>query len=482
MSFQLQRPNPFTSDRDDAAGAEREHSHFMEHRADSTHPLIIDTVEPMDRGWRADPPARKPGIGQTQWYLRLAAVFLLVLLTGAAGGMLVERNILSRAQTQIPDDLQTLDAVDSILVENYYYRPSDPAELAAWENKLEQQAIAGMLGSLDDTYTRYLEPADAETAANQLAGSYEGVGITYQSTDKILITEVAAGGPAEKAGIKPGDVLVSVDGRDVVPDDDVRSLVLGESGTTVTLGILRSGSATPVSVPVVRGKVIVPPVSWKMLDGTSIAYLRIDLFGDQTTALVTQFLHEAEERKATGVILDLRSNGGGWVKSAQEVIGRFVNASQGPALYEDTSNAAGGEVAMPILNGSSPLYSGPLVVLVDGATASAAEIVAGSLKDYNRALIVGRQTYGKGSVQRIFSFQDGSSMRVTVAEWLTPSRGRIQDVGVQPNVPVTLGAGESDPDIAQGIALLQAGQNKPSDLAGNPPATPVASPGASPTA
>ncbi|MGB3328987.1 MAG: S41 family peptidase [Thermomicrobiales bacterium] len=426
-------------------------------------------------------PSRSGGVGTTQWYLRLAAVFLLVLMTGAAGGILVERNILSRTETPAPANLQALDAVNSILLNNYYSRPSDPAELQAWETRLEQQAIAGMLGSLDDTYTRYLEPADAQTAANQLAGSYEGVGIVFQSIDKIMITGVTAGGPAEKAGIKVGDELVSVDGRPVVAGDDVRSLVLGESGTTVTLGIIHPGTATPVDVPVVRGKIIVPPVSWRMLTGTTIAYIRIDLFGDKTTELVTEFLQQAEKQHATGVILDLRSNGGGWVKSAQEVIGRFVNADSGPALYEDTSNAAGGEQAMPIVNGSSPIYTGPVVVLVDGQTASAAEIVAGSLKDYDRALIVGRQTYGKGSVQRIFSFQDGSSMRVTVAEWLTPSRGRIQDVGVTPNVAVSTSATDTrDEDIAQAIALIDAGQGKPSDLAGRPPATPPATPASTP--
>ncbi|MGN6483149.1 MAG: S41 family peptidase, partial [Thermomicrobiales bacterium] len=328
----------------------------MEQRANSTRAHGTETDDSASGPKHAP---RRAAIGSTQWYIRLAAVFLLVLLTGAAGGALIERNILSRSQADAPDDLQTLDAVNTILVDNYYYRPSDPSELKAWEAKLEQQAIAGMLGSLDDTYTRYLEPADAQSAASQLAGSYEGVGITFQATDRIEITEVTPGGPAEKAGIVVGDVLVSVDGRAVSPGDDVRSLVLGESGTTVTLGILRPGSSTPIAVPVVRGKIVVPPVSWKMLTGTGIAYIRIDLFGDQTTALVTQFLQDAEAQHAKGVILDLRSNGGGWVKSAQEVIGRFVNASQGPALYEDTSNATGGEIAMPIVNGTTPVYTGP---------------------------------------------------------------------------------------------------------------------------
>lgn len=424
-------------------------------------------------------------IGSTEWYLRLAAVFLLVLLTGAAGGMLVERNILSHDAKPVQNELPVADAVTSILVDNYFYRPSDPVALKAWEEKLQQQAIAGMLGSLDDTYTRYLEPVDATTAANQLAGTYEGIGISFVPTDAgITVSKVNEGGPAEKAGIAVGDVIVAVDGRPVTVNDDVRSLVLGESGTTVTIDVLRGGSATPISIPVVRGKIVVPPVSWQMVKGTSIAYIRIDLFGDQTTSLVTQFLQDAEAKGATGVILDLRSNGGGWVQSAQEVIGRFVSTDQGPALYEDTSSAPGGETAMPILNGSAPIYTGPVIVLVDDRTASAAEIVAGSLKDYDRALIVGRQTFGKGSVQRIYSFDDGSSMRVTVAEWLTPSRGRIQDVGIQPNVPVDVTTADvtTDPDISQAVALLNAGQGKPSDLAGHPPATPVATPAASPTA
>lgn len=424
-------------------------------------------------------------IGATQWYLRLAAVFLLVLLTGAAGGMLVQRNILSHRDKPVQNELPVADAVTSILVANYFYRPSDPVALKAWEDKLQQQAISGMLGSLDDTYTRYLEPVEATTAANQLAGTYEGIGITFGPTNAgFTVSKVNEGGPAEKAGITVGDVIVAVDGRPVAPGDDVRSMVLGESGTTVTIDVLRPGSATPVSIPVVRGKIIVPPVSWQMVKGTSIAYLRIDLFGDQTTALVTQFLQEAQAKGATGVILDLRANGGGWVQSAQEVIGRFVEADQGPALYEDTSSAPGGETAMPIVNGSTPIYTGPVVVLVDGGTASAAEIVAGSLKDYDRALIVGRQTFGKGSVQRIYSFQDGSSMRLTVAEWLTPSRGRIQDVGIQPNVPVAPNSVNvtEDPDISQAVALLNAGQARPSDLAGHPPATPVSTPIASPSA
>jgi len=429
--------------------------------------------------------APSPGISGLHWYIRLAAVFAMVLVIGIAAGVLIERNIIANPATA-PSQFANLDAVANIIEENYYYRPTDPTEESTWTAGLEQQAINGMLGSLDDTYTRYLPPADAEAAANQLAGKYEGIGVTIGTENEhLVITGLLQGGPAEQAGLLAGDVLTAVDGRPVVAGDDVSSMIKGPAGSQVELKIQRPGASEPVSITVTRQEIVTPPVTYAMIPNTSIALIRISIFGDQTTPLVTRFLQQATADGATGVILDLRGNGGGWVTSAQEVIGRFVQSAQGPALYEDTTSAPGGEVGLPIVNGEEPLYAGPLVVLVDGNTASAAEIVAGSLKDYDRALIVGRKTFGKGSVQRIYDFKDGASMRVTIAEWLTPSKGRIQDVGIAPNIPVSIDEHTStgqDADLAHAVALLKAGQSRPTDLAKGPAATPVpvASPGATP--
>lgn len=429
------------------------------------------------------PRSAVPSLTGFHWYVRVGAIFAMVLVVGIAAGMLVERSLVAEPTAPEPQ-FKSLEAVTSIIEDNYYYRPADPTEEATWTAQLEQQAITGMLGSLDDTYTRYLEPDAARSASNQLAGKYEGVGITIGSeNDRIVISKVLPGGPAAQSGILEGDAILAVDGRKVVAGDDISTQIQGPAGTHVNLEILRPGAAESFRVDVTRKEIVTPPVSYTMIPNTTIALIRIDIFGDQTTTLVTEFLKQAERDKATGVVLDLRGNGGGWVTSAQEVIGRFVSSGSGPALYEDTTSAAGGEVPLPIVNGPESVYWGPLVVLVDAGTASASEIVAGALKDYDRALIVGRRTFGKGSVQRIYDFKDGASMRVTVAEWLTPSKGRIQEVGIAPNVDVAIknhATSGQDADLAQAIALLKAGQHRPSDLAQGPPATPAASPVAIP--
>jgi len=204
--------------------------------------------------------------------------------------------------------------------------------------------------------------------------------------------------------------------------------------------------------------------------------IAIDIFGDRTTAELDQAIAEAETNGATGIVLDLRGNGGGWVTSAQETIGRFVSAEEGPAMFEDTSTTRGGATAMPIINGETPPTDLALIVLVDGQTASAAEIVAGSLRDYNRALVIGERTFGKGSVQRIFDFEDGASLRVTVAEWFTPSQGRIQDEGINPDVLLTIGENDSlqgDPFVLAATSFLNSGTSKPTDLAQAQTSTPV---------
>ncbi len=421
----------------------------------------------------------RSSLANIHWYARLGAIFSLVLVVGVIAGMLVERNLIAVPPAPAPQ-FKDLEAVTSIIEDNYYYRPTDPTEEAVWKAKLEQQSISGMLGSLDDQYTRYLEPNDARTASNQLAGKYEGIGISIAAKgNQVVITDIFPGGPASQAGITVGDIILSVDDRPVAAGDDISSQIQGPVGSQVTLELMRPGMSQPQHIRVTRQEIITPPVTFSRVPNTGYAVIRVSLFGDQTTHLVTTFLQQATQEHATGIVLDLRGNGGGWVTSAAEVIGRFIPSDRGPALFEDTASAAGGEVPLPIVNGASPVYTGPLVVLVDDGTASAAEIVAGALKDYDRALIVGRKTYGKGSVQRIYDFQDGASMRVTVAEWLTPSRGRIQAVGILPNIGVTLAERNQtgkDADLAQAIALLDAGQSKPSDLTRGPAAIPAGTP------
>jgi carboxyl-terminal processing protease len=412
-------------------------------------------------------------------YLRLGALFVLVLLVGVAGGILIERNLGATAngETDFPD----LEAVVDVIDNNYYYRPTSEPEAEALERRMEQQAIVGLLSTLGDEYTRYLSADQSETAQEDLEGRYGGTGvdITLQN-NQVVVSNVVPESPAELAGIVRGDVIERIDDLlvDVSDFDGLIRQLRGDIGSRVKLSMRRAGTGASFDVELVREEIVVPPVTFRMVQGTTIGWIQVTIFGDQTTAGVDDALRQAVAAGATGFVLDLRGFGGGWVSSAQEVLARFIPTDAGPALYEDLTPGRGGEEPLPLRGDGATASDLPLVVLVDRNTASAAEIVAGALKDYNRALVIGEPTYGKGSVQRIFSFSDGSTLRVTVAEWFTPSRGRIQDEGIRPDLAVsfdTHAATGDDPVLAAGVTMLESGRSRPTDLAEGM-ATPAATP------
>jgi carboxyl-terminal processing protease len=422
-------------------------------------------------------------LSPAHFYLRMSALFLLVLLVGMAGGVILGRETVSTKAGE-GGSFADLDAVTDVLTDNYYYRPTSPEEQTNFKSTLEQQAISGMLTSLNDDYTRYLLPVEAQIASEELEGEYGGIGVTLQEVDgQVIVGRVGPDTPAAKAGVEAGDIVERIDNRPVaVVEGELNGFDLrGPVGSTVELTILQPASEGPITVSIVREAIIVHPVAWEQIEGTTYMRIAIDIFGDRTTQELDLALAEAEATGITGIVLDLRGNGGGWVRSAQETIGRFLPEDAGPALYEDTTPGPGNEEALPIINGEQGPTDLPLIILVDRNTASAAEIVAGSLRDYDRALIVGEESFGKGSVQRIFDFEDGASLRVTVAEWFTPSKGRIQDEGINPDVLLSTGGGTGvqagDPFVTAAVAFLDQGKSRPTDLA--KPAT-QATPAAAP--
>ncbi len=414
-----------------------------------------------------EPAAAPRGLSMTHFYIRMTGLFLLVLLVGVAGGLLIGRATGDGAAAD--SSFTDLDAVTDVLTDNYYYRPSNEVDQSHFVDALEQNAISGMLTSLNDDYTRYLLPADAQVAQDQLRGEYGGIGVTlWQTETQVTVARVGPDTPASRAGVQAGDIVLRIDGRPVETlDDPLDGIDLrGPVDSTVLLTLVRPPGETPADFPIVREAIIVHPVAWEMIPDTNYMRIRIDIFGDRTTQELDAALAEAEAADVAGIVLDLRGNGGGWVLAAQETIGRFLPDDAGPAMYEDTSPHTGGETELPIVNGDVPPTRLPLIVLVDGNTASAAEIVAGSLRDYDRALVVGEETFGKGSVQRIFDFQDGASLRVTVAEWFTPSKGRIQDDGIRPDVLLTAAENAAgDPFVTAATSFLDSGKSRPTDLA-----------------
>lgn len=410
----------------------------------------------------------------------LGLVLVLVLSTGFLSGLIVEREFVDEAP--VANTFDDVTAVGDLIEDNYYYRPIAGEDQSGFETSLERNAINGMLSGLDDEYTRYLVPDQAQVASEELTGEYGGIGVnTVIQDNQLVVSDVVPNTPASRAGIAEGDRISRIDNRPVVAGSEelVEGDLRGPVGSVVSLELIKVATGRPQSVPVTRETIIVTSVSAMMMPGTTYALIRITVFGNRTTRELDAALAASRQAGATGLILDLRGNGGGWVTAAQETIGRFVASTMGPALYEDSVPGRGGAVQFPILAAPGGTVGLPMIVIVDGNTASAAEIVAGALRDYDRALIVGTRTFGKGSVQRIFDFPDGASLRVTVAEWFTPSRGRIQGEGITPDVvisgpPDSSSAG--DTPVSAAITLLDQGLTHPTSMVRDEPGSPAATP------
>ena len=356
--------------------------------------------------------------------------------------------------------------VRRLIEEEYYFLPASPeaeatfwaelergamagmAEVAAtpvatldeYQRELDYGAAQGMTDAVGDDYTVFLEPLLGEPLREELAGEYEGIGVWIeQPGGEFTITAPIPGSPAAAADLRPGDVILAADGTPLtdLENDAAMSLIRGPAGTSVRLTILREGEPEPFDVSVTRKAIVIPAVVYETIREGRVAHVTVTIFGDNTTRELDAALAQAKQDGVDGIVLDLRGNGGGWVTSAQEMIGRFVPENAGPALYRDLDLADNGELAAePIIAGGETAYDVPLAVLIDGGTASAAEIVAGAVRDYDRGTLVGTNTFGKGLVQRVHEFEDGSSARITFARWLTPDEIPIPESGLTPDVLV----------------------------------------------
>ena len=410
------------------------------------------------------------------WLITLGlASGALLLLVGFTGGLLAERLWLGPERV-LEDD--RIDRVAGLIEDEYVDVPLDPAAREDFAARLEEAAIQGMIGILD-SYSAYLPVDDNRAVTNQLEGEYEGIGVWIDFRDgEIVVMSAMPGSPAEESGLRPGDVIESADGQPLVglSSEDALSFVRGPDNSFVSLVVRRANTDIRDTLSVQRRSIPLHSVLYQLVPGTTVAQIKVTIFSDTTTVELDEALARAVSDGATGIVLDLRDNGGGWVTAAQEMIGRFVPADAGPALYEDEGDDGDGARPEPIL-ASGAVSTLPLVVLVNGRTASAAEIVAGALRDYGRAQVVGEPTFGKGSVQRIHQLDDGSSVRITFATWLTPERHQIEGVGVtiDREIPADL-----DPDAAAGVADTQliaaATSTGSSAVVASPGATPVAPP------
>jgi carboxyl-terminal processing protease len=306
-------------------------------------------------------------------------------------------------------------------------------------------AINGLVESYGDPFTYFVEPEPRQREKEDLSGEFGGIGAwVSQDQDGTIRLQPMAGLAAERAGVRDQDILRAVDGTPITSDmttEDVVTLIRGPVGEPVLLTILREESGETLDIEVIRERIETPTVEWRMLEeAPETGYVTIHLFGERTVTELDRALEDLRSKGASQLVLDLRHNPGGLLDGAVAVASRFL--SDGVVLFERKSD--GTEETYRVGN-AQRVSDWPVVVLVDGATASAAEIVAGALQDRSRASLVGEKTFGKGSVQLVHDLSDGSSIHVTIAHWLTPNGHEINGVGLTPDFEVAHEDGRDAP-------------------------------------
>jgi carboxyl-terminal processing protease len=372
---------------------------------------------------------------------------VVVLLATALGAYMVGRS--QSPATLNEKDRESLalyaEALDTVR-NNYVDQKNIDAK------KETYGAIEGMLKTLgDDGHTRFLTPKEREQNDQSLSGTYVGIGVQLEEKNgEVVVAAPIDGSPAEKAGISSDDVLLAVDGKSVRGDEvpEVVEKVKGPKGTSVELTVRHDGERLTYDLQ--RAEIDSPVASWALIPGTDVGLVLLSSFSDDSAQELQNAFEEAKAAGARRFILDLRNNPGGRLDQAVKMAGYFLEPESVVYIRKDAS----GEREEIKVEGDPESTEAPLAVLVDGGTASSAEILAGALRDNDRAPVVGETTFGTGTVLSEFVLRDGSSILLGVAEWLTPDGDFIRNTGIAPDVRVPLSEGTEPltPDDVSGLS------------------------------
>lgn len=357
------------------------------------------------------------------------------------------RGYIAPAPAQQSADFTLLREVKQLLDEHYVRSVPEPREM-------EYGAIRGLMGVLQDPYTFFNPPVVTRSESDALAGQYGGIGVALQySADGRIQLYPYPDTPAARAGIENGDVLVAINDLPVEGSlslDHVRQMLRGEVGTAVALRILKHDSSDEMQLQLEFAVIEVPSVIWRVLaEDERLGYMHITLFTARTPDEVQAAWEALRSAEVQGLILDLRDNPGGLLAEAVQVADMFLDS--GVIFVEQTRDEEHERRAEP----GTAFEDVPIIVVVNSRTASAAELVAGALRDNGRAVLLGQRTTGKGSVQLIFPLADGSSVHITSAEWLTPNRQPLNAQGLEPDIPMIPAEDGRDVELPEAILRLQ---------------------------
>ena len=366
--------------------------------------------------------------------LVLVSVFMLVL--GFAGGSRIDdiRNLIAPVF-----GLKKVERMDFSNVEKTYQALASNFDGEIDKQKIIDGASKGLVEAVGDKYTEYMTSKEAEEFNKSLSGDVgTGIGVELaKDGDSVKVVRVLAKNPAESAGILAGDVISKVNGEDVSKENtsEISKKIRGDTGTTVKIGVVRGNEKKEFSVT--RAKIENPSVELSKKDG--VATISIYRFDNETGVLAKKYAEEIKNEGISKVILDLRGNGGGYVQAAKTVASLWLEKNA-LIVSEKTGSKTVEEIRA---TGDNPLKGIKTVILLDGSSASASEIVAGALKEHKAAQIVGEKSYGKGSVQTTIDMPNGALLKVTIAKWFTPSGKNISNNGISPDIKVSAPKGES---------------------------------------
>ncbi len=376
----------------------------------------------------------------------LLSVIIIMIITSIVSGVttgviMLNNNDINIKNYSDDEDLKEFIEVYEVLLSKYYDNIDKKGMLEAAEN--------GMLNFLGDKYTTYLESEEYQEILDELSSTYKGIGIEIKGREIVSFIENS---PALKAGIQVGDIITKINGINVqdLNSDQIGLLIKNDKTDYVDIEVLRNDNF--LNFKIKKEKLINKVVNYKMIDNTSIGYLYIKNFSENLDEQVKDALNELENNGLTSLIIDLRDNGGGYLQAAEKTASIFLE--EGKIIYSLKNNSQ--EVTYNDKTKESKNY--PIVILIDNNTASAAEILAASLKDSYNAILVGTKSYGKGKVQKVIKLDNGDSVKTTSAKWYTPEGICVDGIGITPDYEENyMNTGiYNDSQLEKGISILMA--------------------------